>query len=168
MKKTIATVLIALAAMAAVFAGGAREDAQQSGPVVLRMSWWGGESRHTPTLEALKAYSAEHPNVTVEGEYGGWDGYYQKLVTQLAGETAADLIQIDQPWLAELASKGDIFTVIDESMVDLDQFDADFLTNYCTYDGRLMGLPTGTNVNTFIVDTVMLADFGIAPETVWT
>jgi oligogalacturonide transport system substrate-binding protein len=116
----------------------------------------------------MDAYMAKNPNVKLEGEYGGWDGYYQKIVTQIAGGTAADIIQIDQPWLAELSSKGDVFTVIDNSMVDLSQFDAAFLENYCSYDGKLMGLPTGTNVNTFIIDAKMLSDFGIDPNTKWT
>jgi len=167
MKKSMLALVFAVTALGTVFAGGAPDKAQK-GNVTLRMSWWGGDSRHTPTLNALKAYNAANPTVTVEGEYGGWDGYYQKLVTQVAGGTAADIIQIDQPWLAELSSKGDVFTVIDGSMVDLSQFDANFLKNYCTYGGKLMGLPTGTNVNTFIVDTAMLKKFGIDPDTKWT
>ncbi|MGH0053516.1 MAG: ABC transporter substrate-binding protein [Sphaerochaetaceae bacterium] len=168
MKKTLVLLLIALMAMGTVFATGSKEAAKENGPVTLRLSWWGGDSRHTPTLAAMDAYMAKNPNVRLEGEYGGWDGYYQKIVTQIAGGTAADIIQIDQPWLAELASKGDVFTIIDDSMVDLSQFDAAFLENYCTYEGKLMGLPTGTNVNTFVVDTKMLADFGIDPNTQWT
>lgn len=168
MKKTLAVLLIAVLAMGTIFAAGSKEAAPQAGPVTLRISWWGGDSRHTPTLKAMEAYSAKNPNVKLEGEYGGWDGYYQKIVTQIAGGTAADIIQIDQPWLAELASKGDVFTIIDNSMVDLSQFDAAFLKNYCTYNGKLMGLPTGTNVNTFIVDTKMLSDAGIDPNTKWT
>ncbi len=168
MKKFIALLLIAIIAMGTVFANGSQESAKADGPKSLRISWWGGDSRHTPTLAAMDAYMAANPNVKLEGEYSGWDGYYQKIVTQIAGGTAADIIQIDQPWLSELASKGDVFTVIDNSMIDLSQFDASFLKNYCTYDGKLMGLPTGTNVNTFIVDAKMLSDFGIDPNTKWT
>ncbi|MXI86068.1 ABC transporter substrate-binding protein [Sphaerochaeta halotolerans] len=168
MKRMLILLLIAFLAMGTVFATGSKEVAKEDGPVTLRLSWWGGDSRHTPTLAAMDAYMAKNPNVKLEGEYGGWDGYYQKIVTQIAGGTAADIIQIDQPWLAELSSKGDVFTVIDDSMVDLSQFDAAFLENYCSYEGKLMGLPTGTNVNTFVVDTKMLSDFGIDPNTKWT
>lgn len=167
MKKTFVLLLVLVLALGSVFAAGSKEAAA-TGPVTLRLSWWGGDSRHTPTLKAMEAYTQKNPNVLLEGEYGGWDGYYQKIVTQIAGGTAADIIQIDQPWLNELASKGDVFTVIDSSMVDLKEFDADFLKNLCTYDGKLMGLPTGTNVNTMIVDTKLLSDSGIDPNTVWT
>lgn len=37
----------------------------------------------------------KNPNITIEAEYGSWDGHYQKLVTQLAGGTAPDLMQTD-------------------------------------------------------------------------
>ncbi|WP_320129766.1 ABC transporter substrate-binding protein [uncultured Sphaerochaeta sp.] len=167
-RRFIVLFLIASMSMGMVFASGAKENGKTSGPISLRMSWWGGDSRHTPTLKALDLYHQKNPSVTVEGEYSGWDGYYQKIVTQIAGGTAADIIQIDQPWLNELSSKGDVFTTIDSSMVDLSQFDADFLKNYCTYNGQLKGLPTGTNVNTFVVDAKLLSDSGIDPNTVWT
>ncbi len=168
MKKTLVAFLGVALAMSAVFSGGAMEKSKEAENVTLRVSWWGGDSRHTPTLGALEAYSTKNPNVKLEGEYGGWDGYYQKLVTQVAGGTAADIIQIDQPWLNELCSKGDVFAEIASSDFDLQQFDADFLRNYCTYKDKLMGLPSGTNVNTFLVDTKLLSGSGIDPNTVWT
>jgi len=171
MKKVVVLMLVALLSFSALFAQGAQETAapaKSAGPVALRVSWWGGDSRHTPTLKAFELYQSKNPNVKVSGEYGGWDGYYQKIVTQIAGGTAADIIQIDQPWVNDLCSKGDVFAVIDPAKFDLSQFDADFLKNYCTYNGKLVGLPTGTNVNTMIVDTKLLKDSGIDPNTVWT
>lgn len=154
--------------MGAVFAGGTSEKSQKAKNIPLRVSWWGGDSRDTPTLAAMNSYSEKNLNVRLEGEYGGWDGYYQKLVTQVAGGTAADIIQIDQPWLNELCSKGSFFAEISGSDFDLSEFDADFLQDYCTFEGKLMGLPSGTNVNTFIVDTKLLSESGIDPNTVWT
>ena len=168
MKKGLVVLFIALLSIGMLFASGTKESAKEAGPITLRMSWWGGDSRHTPTLEAMDLYHQKNSNVKLEGEYGGWDGYYQKLVTQIAGGTSADIMQIDQPWLNELSSKGDVFATLDASQVDLTQFDADFLKNYCTYNGQLKGLPTGTNVNTFLVDTKLLSDSGIDPNTVWT
>ena len=39
------------------------------------------------------------PHVKIEGEYGGFDGYLEKLTTQLAGRTAPDIMQIDIAYL---------------------------------------------------------------------
>lgn len=168
MKKFGMAFLIIAMVMGVVFAGGTSEKSQKAKNIPLRVSWWGGDSRDTPTLAAMNSYSEKNLNVRLEGEYGGWDGYYQKLVTQVAGGTAADIIQIDQPWLNELCSKGSFFAEISGSDFDLSEFDADFLKNYCTFEGKLMGLPSGTNVNTFIVDTKLLSESGIDPNTVWT
>ena len=53
------------AASTASSAAAASVAGLSSDPVTLTMSWWGGESRHNAYQEALKAFSAEHSNVTV-------------------------------------------------------------------------------------------------------
>ena len=62
--------------------------------VTLRFSWWGGDERNEATLDVIEAYEKEHPNITIEAEYSGDDGYQEKLSTALAGNTAADIIQM--------------------------------------------------------------------------
>ena len=46
-----------------------------SDPVTLTMSWWGGESRHNAYQDAIKAFSAEHSNVTVSPTFAAWSGW---------------------------------------------------------------------------------------------
>ena len=172
MKKVVFSIIIAIMIPMMAFANGAQESTtgkstSSTKPITLRMSWWGSDSRHKPTLAVLDLYHRANPSVSINGEYTGWDGYYQKIVTQLAGETAADLIQIDQPWLYELQSKGDMFAPLTDKDVDLSQFDTDFLKNYCSYDGKIVGLPTGTNVLSMLEDRKMLQNYGIDPNTVW-
>ena len=52
--------------------GASQTDVEQ---VTLRFAWWGGDSRHTATLEAIAAYEKQNPNVKIEAEYQGYDGY---------------------------------------------------------------------------------------------
>ena len=96
--KWLATMVVT-AAMAASLAGCASETAEKnettqeqgentnteeksdSSDVTLRFAWWGGDSRHEATLAAIEAYEKEHPNVKIEGEYQGYDGYYEKMIT---------------------------------------------------------------------------------------
>lgn len=170
MKKGLTIVLMLALSVCMIFANGTKEaTSAQSKDVQLRMMWWGEDARHKPTLEALEKYHELNPNVTVEGEPNGWDGYEQKILTQIAGGTAADLVQIDQPWLANLCSRGEVFVdLTNNPNVDLSEFDAKFLENYCSYNGKIYGLPTGTNVNTLIVDKSMLKAAGIDENTVFT
>ena len=68
----------------------------------MRFSWWGADIRHEATLAAIEAYEEENPGVQIEAEYQGFEGYQQKMMTQLAGGTAPDLVQIDNVWLMDL------------------------------------------------------------------
>ncbi len=165
--KKVAVCVIILSLTFSLFAAGTKEAAG-SGPVSMRFSWWGGSSRHEGTLAAIEAYQAKNPEVSIAGEYSGFDGYYQKMVTQLAGGTAADILQIDAPWLNELASKGDIFVDLSKQDIDLSGFDPKFLADFCTVDGKILGVPTGLNGEVFLFDTTVLKRAGIPLDTVWT
>ncbi len=68
---------------------------QKTDQVTLRFMWWGGDARHKATLQVIDQYMSIHPNVKIEAEYGGYDGYFEKLTAQLAGGTAADIMQFD-------------------------------------------------------------------------
>ena len=50
----------------------------------LRMSWWGGDGRHVATQEALK-YCGGKLGHSVKPEFAGFEGYLERLSTQLAG-----------------------------------------------------------------------------------
>ncbi|MCH1932529.1 extracellular solute-binding protein, partial [Shewanella sp. A25] len=59
--------------------------------VTLRVTWWGGDSRHPLTQEAIEAFEEKHPNIKVEGAFADWGGYWDKLATQTAGGNAPDI-----------------------------------------------------------------------------
>ena len=80
--------------------------ARAQGPVTLRFLWWGGSDRHARTLKALQAFEAGHPGVRVKAEYMGFNGYLEKLTTQMVGGTEPDLLQINWAWLAMFSRQG--------------------------------------------------------------
>ncbi len=134
----------------------------------LRFMWWGSDTRHRATLNAIEQYMKENPNVKISGEYSGFNGYQQKLLTQLAGNTAADIIQIDQPWVVDLMSQGDLFADMRKLKdLQLSGFDKNLLANQCSYKGKLVGLPTGLNGLIFIANSDFLAKHKISPSTKW-
>ncbi|MDR1467766.1 MAG: extracellular solute-binding protein [Spirochaetaceae bacterium] len=158
--------LFCLAAL--VFGGTVFAAAKADSGTTLRFSWWGGDSRHQATLKVIELYQQKNPGVKIEAEYGGWDGYREKLVTQIAGGTAPDIMQIDQPWLFELSSMGEVFLTIDSSVpIDTSKFDKNFLNSYCLFQNQVKGLPTGLNGETFLVNTALLRKAGVDPNTEW-
>ncbi|WP_165452131.1 ABC transporter substrate-binding protein [Paenibacillus thalictri] len=131
-------------------------------PVTLRMSWWGGETRHKATLKAIELYQSQHPNVKIEGEYGGFDGYLEKLTTQLAGRTAPDIIQIDIAYLGPFFKQTDLFVdFYTNKLVDLNGFDPNFLKSLSSPNGKLIGLPTGMNASSFYINKTLADQAGV-------
>jgi len=135
----------------------------QTKPVHLRFAWWGGDARHKATQDAIALYKTKFPNVGIEGEFQGYDGYEQKLKTQLAGGTSADLMQVDTGWLQDLASRGDLFVDLAKQLsMDLSGFDEKFLKDYGMLDNQVLGVPLGTNASIVIANQTLADKLGIS------
>jgi oligogalacturonide transport system substrate-binding protein len=131
-------------------------------PVSLRMSWWGGETRHKATLKAIEVYQSLNPHVKIEGEYGGFDGYLEKLTTQLAGRTAPDIMQIDIAYLGPFFKQTDLFVdFYTNKQVDIKGYDQAFLKSLASPTGKLIGLPTGVNAASFYINKAIADKVGI-------
>ena len=137
-------------------------------PVELRMSWWGGNSRHQATLKALEAFEKTHPEIKVKAEYTGWDGHLSRLTTQMASGTEPDVMQTNWPWLIIFSKNGegyyDLNTLKNE--LDLNQYQAKDLQS-TTLNGKLNGLPISVNAPVFYYNDVTWKKAGLAYPTTW-
>lgn len=75
----------------------------------IRFSWWGGDDRHDATLRALELWNKLHPEITVKAEYGGWDGWEEKTISQISSGSEPDLMQINYDWLISMSPDGNGF-----------------------------------------------------------
>ena len=156
---------------AATTAAGATEAAESTKtgdqePVTIRFSWWGGESRHKATLEAVDAFMKEYPWITVECEYSAWDGWQDKVATQLAGGTAPDLMQINWNWIESYSGNGTNFANLEDysDVLDLTQFPSDAL-ELCKADGKLMAVPVALTGRLFYWNKTTFDEVGVALPT---
>jgi oligogalacturonide transport system substrate-binding protein len=165
MKIALVAVLV-VATAAAAFAAGTKEE----GPTTLRFMWWGGESRHTATLASIALFQKKFPAVKVDAEYMGWEGYYDKLVTQVAGGSAADVIQSDYKFFPQLVAQGGVYMDLGKvkDVIDMTGFEDAFLKKWCVYDGKLLGLPTGLNAQNAIINKTLMEKQGITWQRSWT
>ena len=101
-----------------------------SDPVTLTMSWWGGESRHNAYQDAIKAFSAEHSNITVNPTFAAWSGWEDTMSTKFAGGVAEDVCQINWNWLYNYSKNGQTFIDLNSTTdyLDLSQWDEAQLT----------------------------------------
>lgn len=142
-------------------AASASETAQ---PVTLRFLWWGSDDRHQATIDTINLYKQKAPHVTIEAEYQGFDGYQQKLNTQLASGAAPDIIQNDSPWMYDYAAKDVYVDLSQQPEIDASTFDENFLKSNCEFNGKLLGLPTGISGRTLIINKTLADKAGLIME----
>ena len=148
----------------------AEEGGESSGEqVTLRFAWWGGDDRHEATLEAIEAYEAAHPNVTIEGEYQGYDGYYEKMITTLSSGTAPDIMQFHRDWLADVQGAKHYLADLSQLPVDLSTLDQSVLESSGTYDGEpvLYSCSVGGQIMYVNKDFAEAHNFDITKEYTW-
>jgi len=156
---------VKIAALASV-AYGALALATAAHAAELRMAWWGGESRHVATQKAIAACGKKYGH-TVKGEFTGFDGYLEKLTTQMAGKTEADIVQVNWPWLPLFSKNGDGFA-------DLRTLQAIDLSNWSEADlaagsmnGVLQGLSVSTTGRVFFFNATTFEKAGVPIPKTW-
>lgn len=119
-------------------------------PVTIRFSWWGGDSRHKATEAAVKAFMEKYPWITVECEYGAWDGWTEKVATQLSGGTAPDLMQVNWNWLYQFSGDGSRFADLNQytDILNLQNYPEQVLSQ-CLVAGKQQSIPVGTTGKCF-------------------
>lgn len=110
-------------------------------PVTIRCSWWGGDTRHQAMLDVINLYEEKHPNVTVEGEYQGYDGYYEKMMTTLSSGTAPDLMLFKREWLADVQGGKHYLADLNQLPVDTSTLAEGLLEKSGMYNGEALLFP---------------------------
>jgi multiple sugar transport system substrate-binding protein len=129
--------------------------------VKLVFGWWGDKPRHDATNRAIKAWNKEHPDIQVEASFQGWDGYHEKLYTQLISNTAADIFQLDQTRFEEFASAGLLADLTPYTKTDFAELDQNLWTDL-SYDGKAYAVAAGVNSDALLYNETKLENLGIS------
>ena len=135
-------------------------------PVELKFSWWGGDSRHAATEEAIKAFEAKYPNIKVTPEYGAWTGWEEKQSLNILGGNAADVMQINWNWIESYSQGGKSFANLEDysDVLDLTQFSPESL-DLCKVDNKLMAVPISLTGRLFYWNKTAFDEVGVAIPT---
>lgn len=151
--------------------GETSQTGEQTGEdITLRFMWWGSDARHEATIAVIEQYEKLHPNVKIEAEYGGYDGYFEKLTTQLSGGTVADIIQYNANSITDLLAIGDVFVDLNDykDVLDTSGFDEGFLESFSYHGDKMLALPSGVNGGIWLTNTSLLDEAGIRAEDIKT
>ncbi len=178
MKKGMAAMTAALmtaAALTGCSGGGSETEAFEAGKestqtagsesqgknVTLRFSWWGSDSRHQALLSVIEAYEKKNPNVKIEAEYQGYDGYYEKIMTTLSSNTAPDIIQLSKEWLPDIQGAKHYLADLSTLPIDLSALKDRLLEIAGTYNGEPNLFPCTVGGAVVYVNTEFADKYGI-------
>lgn len=135
-------------------------------PVTLRLSWWGGESRHNATQAAVEAFMKAYPHITVKTEFGAWTGWEENVSTQLMSNTAPDVMQINWNWITSYSADGSRFLNLNEvsDTLDLSQWSKDALAQ-CSVGDSLQAIPVALTGRVFYWNSTTFEKAGISTPT---
>ncbi len=141
----------------------------QLDPCTIRFSWWGGDDRHQATNKAINLWNEKHPEIQIIAEYGGWDGWTEKVSAQLSGGTAPDIMQINYDWLISFSPDGSGFYNLSQlsSQLDLSQFDSDVLS-FGEVDGILNAVTVSVSGRGMFYNSETYRRFNAEYPTTWT
>ncbi|RRD92951.1 sugar ABC transporter substrate-binding protein [Clostridiales bacterium COT073_COT-073] len=133
----------------------------------LRFMWWGGETRHKATVEAVDTFIKKNPDLKVAYEYSGFDGYFDKLLTQMAGNNAPDIVQLSFAAVNEYITRGQLQPLnefIDNGTLDVSNIDKTLLDTY-KVNGNYYAIPTGVNTLFLFYNKTLFDKYGIEHPT---
>jgi oligogalacturonide transport system substrate-binding protein len=135
---------------------------------VLRFAWWGGAARHAATLKTIALFEQRNPGLKVKAEYMGFNGYLERLTTQVAGGSEPDVMQINWAWLAMFSKRGTGVTDLDayKGLLALDQFSAGDLA-MGRVAGKLNALPSSYTARVLLWNQTTFGRAGLALPTTW-
>lgn len=144
-------------------AGGNKSEALQN--VELRFAWWGSQGRHDRTLKVIEKFQELHPNIKIKPEYTSFDGYWEKLSTQVAGNNAPDLMQMSVLYIKEYSDRGVLadLTPYANKEIKVDDLNKEVIANQGTVNGKFTGLPVSDNASVLIYNKEMYQQAGVEP-----
>lgn len=181
-KKTLAF-LVSIATLAGLTAcgGSTSSSAADSKPAanssassasgektVMRMAWWGSQTRHDATVKVIEAYEAANSNIDIEYEFYDFDGYFTKLNTLVASDSIWDIFQLGGNFPTYIQDIVPLNEYMSSGIIDTSDTTEAFLAT-TSYEGKQIGLSNGVNCYGIAYDPKLFADAGVAePTENWT
>jgi multiple sugar transport system substrate-binding protein len=174
MKKLVISLVLLIASMSLVFAGGsAEEEAAASGETevtTIRMASWLGLQDVSKEMfaEIVERFEAENPDINVEMVGVPFEQQQQQMMVAVSGGNAPDIMHFVPMWLTPFVRMGAVTPVSDlmndEQMSDIPQI----LRDQLSFDGDLYALPLQNGAINVLASKELLEEAGLPqqiPET---
>ncbi|MER6231906.1 MULTISPECIES: ABC transporter substrate-binding protein [Streptomyces] len=140
------------------------------GPVTIRHAWWGADDRAKKVQQCVGLFEKKHPKIKVKTDFQQYPDFWKKFNTQAAGGNPPDVIQNAVTFLRKYEAKNvllDLAPQAEKGNLDLGGFRSG-LEKFAEIDGKLLGVPVGSNSMALVIDEKVYEKAGITPEIGWT
>lgn len=136
--------------------------------VEIRFSWWGDTKRNEIYNEIVDRFEDEYPHITVRREFGGWNDYWDRLATQIAGGNAPDVVSMHQFYVSDYARRNALLDLETTTQLNLDDFPEPTIDSG-RIDGKLVMIPKGVTMPGWVYNTALFDELGVDyPQMNWT
>ena len=161
MKKLIP--LLLTAGLACAMLGGAVQAEEASGDVTI-WYYWETEGHQKALNHIIEEFNGSQDGITVEAKYVPFADFKKQLSIGASADELPDLVILDNPDHAAYAAMG-IFADITDKFDVSNYYEGP--VNSCTLDGKLYGVPFGSNDLVLFYNEDMLKEAGCEVPTTW-
>ena len=161
MKKLVS--LLLSAGLACSLLGGAVYAEEASGDVTI-WYYWETEGHQKALNHIIEEFNSSQEGITVEAKYVPFADFKKQLSIGASADELPDLVILDNPDHAAYAAMG-IFADITDKFDVSNYYEGP--VNSCTLDGKLYGVPFGSNDLVLFYNEDMLKEAGCEVPTTW-
>lgn len=161
---------LAVAGLGATATACGGDSGSGDGTVTIRYSWWGAEDRAERIKKSIALFEKKYPKIKVKTDFQPYTDFWKKFNTQASGGNPPDVFQNAIGFLRKYDARNvllDLSAQVEAGNLSMDGFRAG-LEKFGEIDGKLLGVPVGSNSMALVIDKHVYTKAGVKPEQGWT
>lgn len=130
--------------------------------VTIRVAWWGSQDRHNRTLKVIEMFEEQYPDIKVEPEFLGFDGYWENRAAQAAGGNLPDVWQHGYGLIGRYIDRGLLLDL--SEYVKRGELNPEVIDSSIVYGDKMYGVTLGYNALALMYDPAVFEEAGVSLE----
>ncbi|MFG2648147.1 ABC transporter substrate-binding protein [Streptomyces sp. NPDC048436] len=151
-------------------AAGCGGSGSGDGTVTIRYAWWGSDDRAKRINRTIELFEKKYPKIKVKTDFQPYLDFWKKFNTQASGGNPPDVFQNAIGFLRKYDQRNvllDLRAQAEAGHLRMDGFRAG-LEKFGEVDGKLLGVPVGSNSMALVIDKPVYEKAGVTPKMGWT
>lgn len=137
------------------------DNLSEEGP--LSITWYGSDARNAAVQEVVDAFDEANPDTEIISQPSAWDGYWDRLSVQTAGNNLACVPSMQSRYQARYEDRGALLALdglIEDGTIDVSGIPPDVLESQRASDGKLYTIPYGIWYEGAVLNQPAISDAG--------